>query len=588
MFSKMTVAMRLYLGFGLILAVLVAVTAVAVFKVQIINGSLRANSETHAAVQRYAINFRGSAHDRAIAVRDVVLSASPGERQSEVAAIDRLAAFYAQSAGPLEALIRAPGASPELATLYAGIKTIERQAVDTTKAVIAAVDGGDMAQAQSLLWTKAKPQYVLWLAAINQLIDFEEERIQAENKIATEQASGFLTVMLSALAAALALGGALAWMIPRSILSQLGAEPVELGGAAQRVANGNLSAVPNASQAPVGSVLSSLGSMQSGLFALVGRVRAASDSIATGSQQIAQDNNDLSARTEQQASALEQTAASMETLGATVKQNADSARQANQLAMNASTVAVQGGEVVSQVVETMKGINDSSRKIADIISVIDGIAFQTNILALNAAVEAARAGEQGRGFAVVASEVRSLAGRSAEAAKEIKTLIGASVERVTQGTALVDKAGATMTEVVSSIKRVTDIMGEISAASNEQASGVAQVGEAVRHMDQATQQNAALVERMAEAASSLKGQAQDLVQTVSTFDLGASDTAFRSAREPARSRLAMPKPPERSSLPSTPQRVSLPRSVATATPQFAPKRKDKPTPNSSDDDWETF
>ena len=597
MFSKMTVAMRLYLGFGLLLAVLVAVTTVAVFKVQIINGSLRANSETHAAVQRYAINFRGSAHDRAIAVRDVVLSASPGERQSEVAAIDRLAAFYAQSADPLEALIGAPGASPELATLYAGIKTIERQAVDTTKAVIAAVDGGDMAQAQSLLWTKAKPQYVLWLAAINQLIDFEEERIQAENKIATEQASGFLTVMLFALAAALALGGALAWMIPRSILSQLGAEPVELGGAAQRVANGNLSAVPNASQAPVGSVLSSLGSMQSGLFALVGRVRAASDSIATGSQQIAQDNNDLSARTEQQASALEQTAASMETLGATVKQNADSARQANQLAMSASTVAVQGGEVVSQVVETMKGINDSSRKIADIISVIDGIAFQTNILALNAAVEAARAGEQGRGFAVVASEVRSLAGRSAEAAKEIKTLIGASVERVTQGTALVDKAGATMTEVVSSIKRVTDIMGEISAASNEQASGVAQVGEAVRHMDQATQQNAALVERMAEAASSLKGQAQDLVQTVSTFDLGAGDTGFRSAREPTRSSLAMSKPPEgparrlttaKSSLPSNPQRVSLPKPVSAAAPQFASKGKDKPTTNTGDDDWETF
>ncbi|MBK6387106.1 MAG: chemotaxis protein [Rhodoferax sp.] len=252
----------------------------------------------------------------------------------------------------------------------------------------------------------------------------------------------------------------------------------------------------------------------------VSSVRASASGMEVASAEIAQGNHDLSARTEQQASALEETAASMEELSATVKQNADSARQANQLAMSASTVAVKGGEVVGQVVETMKGINDSSRKIADIISVIDGIAFQTNILALNAAVEAARAGEQGRGFAVVASEVRSLAGRSAEAAKEIKALIGASVERVEQGTTLVDQAGVTMTEVVSSIRRVTDLMGEISAASNEQSSGVSQVGEAVTQMDQATQQNAALVEEMAAAASSLKSQAQELVATVAVFKLG--------------------------------------------------------------------
>jgi methyl-accepting chemotaxis protein len=224
----------------------------------------------------------------------------------------------------------------------------------------------------------------------------------------------------------------------------------------------------------------------------------------------------------------------MEELGSTVKQNADNARQANQLAQSASTVAVKGGEVVAQVVDTMKGINDASRKIADIISVIDGIAFQTNILALNAAVEAARAGEQGRGFAVVAGEVRNLAGRSADAAKEIKQLINNSVERVTQGTSLVDQAGATMGEVVASIKRVTDIMGEISAASAEQSAGVAQVGEAVTNMDQATQQNAALVEEMAAAASSLRSQAQELVQTVAVFKLsgGHAGTGHAGGAQP--------------------------------------------------------
>lgn len=325
---------------------------------------------------------------------------------------------------------------------------------------------------------------------------------------------------------------------------------------------------------------------------VLAQVRQSAEGVATASAEIAQGNNDLSARTEQQASALEETAASMEELGSTVKQNADSARQANQLAQSASGVAVQGGEVVGRVVETMKGINESSRRISDIISVIDGIAFQTNILALNAAVEAARAGEQGRGFAVVASEVRSLAGRSAEAAKEIKQLINASVERVEHGTALVDQAGVTMAEVVGSIQRVTTIMGEISIASSEQASGVAQVGEAVTQMDQTTQQNAALVEEMAAAATGLKSQAQDLVQVVAVFKLGAAEhSSFqpkaRSApppiKAPAARAVAKPAAVRSAPRPAT-SKIALAKPAMSATPKTSTKQ----TPAGGDDDWETF
>ncbi|MBX9959622.1 MAG: MCP four helix bundle domain-containing protein [Burkholderiaceae bacterium] len=351
----------------------------------------------------------------------------------------------------------------------------------------------------------------------------------------------------------------------------------------RKVAEGDLSAriTPN-TQDEIGQLLHAVRDMQNALTRLVNQVRQGSDAVSNASAEIATGNNDLSARTESQASALEETAASMEELSSTVRQNADNARQANQLAQSASTVAVQGGEVVAQVVDTMKGINDSARKIHDIISVIDGIAFQTNILALNAAVEAARAGEQGRGFAVVASEVRSLAGRSAEAAKEIKTLITDSVERVGRGTALVDQAGATMNEVVASIRRVTDIMGEISAASSEQSQGVAQVGEAITSMDQTTQQNAALVEEMAAAASSLKTQAQELVQTVAVFRL-AGDTGQAPPKGMAAA--AAPTAPARAPAPrpasAAPQRLAAP---AATPPVKAPAK----AAGADDGDWETF
>jgi methyl-accepting chemotaxis protein len=344
-----------------------------------------------------------------------------------------------------------------------------------------------------------------------------EEEISAE---AVEEAGKAYTrgrtLMMALTLVALLCAAAAAWLITRSITQPM-REAVE---AAEAVAAGDLTLQVNIrGRDETAQLMTAFSAMAGNLSQLVSRVRQNADSVATGSTQIAQGNNDLSSRTEEQASALEETAASMEQLGTAVRHNADNALQANQLAQGASTVAMRGGEVVGEVVQTMKGINDSSRKIAEIISVIDGIAFQTNILALNAAVEAARAGEQGRGFAVVAGEVRALAQRSAEAAKEIKGLIEASVERVEQGAVLVDQAGSTMNEIVASIRRVSDIMGEISAASKEQSAGVAQIGEAVSQMDQTTQQNAALVEESAAAAESLRVQAHQLVDAVSVFRL---------------------------------------------------------------------
>ncbi|MEY3272978.1 MAG: hypothetical protein RLZZ341_1879 [Pseudomonadota bacterium] len=329
-------------------------------------------------------------------------------------------------------------------------------------------------------------------------------------------------VMTALLGTTLLLGAALAAFITRSLMRQLGGEPAAAAAVARAVAAGDLSSAIRVRPGDGTSLMASLDAMQRALSEAVRKVRDGSEHVATASVQIAHGNSDLSARTEQQASSLQQTAATMEELGTMVRHNADSARQADQLAKGAAQVASQGGTVVGEVVATMRGIHASSRKISEIIAVIDGIAFQTNILALNAAVEAARAGEQGRGFAVVAGEVRSLAQRSAEAAREIKGLIGESVSRVEQGTALVDRAGQTMQEIVSAIGRVSDIVAEISSASTEQSSGISQVGEAVTQMDQATQQNAALVEESAAAAEPLRQQAQQLVQAVAVFRVAAS------------------------------------------------------------------
>ena len=369
--------------------------------------------------------------------------------------------------------------------------------------------------------------------AYNQAIQkFEDRQVmlyEQTRNTARAQAKQGQWILLVCTIIALLTGGIAAWLQSRSVTTPL----QQAVRSAEQIAEGDLTqTIATSGRDETAALLGALQHMQARLADVVSGVRHNAESVATASAQIAQGNSDLSTRTESQASALEETAASMEQLGSTVRQNAENARQANQMALNASSVAAQGGEVVTQVVDTMRGINNSSRKIADIIGVIDSIAFQTNILALNAAVEAARAGEQGRGFAVVASEVRNLAQRSADAAKEIKQLITASVDQVDQGTQLVDQAGTTMSQVVNAIRQVTDIMGEISAASNEQSQGVAQVGEAVTQMGQATQQNAALVEDSAAAASSLNTQATQLVNAVAVFRLPAQ-LAGRSLTPPA-------------------------------------------------------
>jgi methyl-accepting chemotaxis protein len=420
-------------------------------------------------------------------------------------------------------------------------------------------------------------------AAIQKDVDFQTKGADAAYQSSQSVYSATRNLVIALVAVSIAVGSWLAWAITRSITAPV-SEAVRL---AERVASGDLtSTIKSESGDEIGQLLRAMTGMTESLVKVVSNVRAGSEGVATASAEIAQGNQDLSGRTESQASSLEETAASMEELSSQVKHNADNARQANQLAVSASTVAVKGGEVVGRVVDTMKEINDSSRKISEIIGVIDGIAFQTNILALNAAVEAARAGDQGRGFAVVASEVRSLAGRSADAAKEIKSLINASVEKVEQGTALVDEAGTTMTEVVSSIRRVSDLVGEISSASSEQAAGVAQVGEAVTQMDHATQQNAALVEQMAAAASSLRSQAGELVETVAAFKLGANDTVVRTTVRASTPKAAPPKGVERRFTP----KVSAKTKPVDAKPMSLPKPvvSAKAASTASDDNWETF
>jgi len=513
--NKLKVSTRLAIGFGIVLCLLLVMGAASLLKVADMHRSF--NLVVLDRVPKVAeINqIKANVNQVAISLRNMVLMVDAAQVKAEVekirvareangALLEGLQARVTNEKGKaaLAKVLQARGQYAPLQSTYAGL-----------------VAAGKTEEAKVMLVGEVRVAQEAYFAALEDFLAVQSDLMTQSAQDAERQVSSLTAAIWVLGIVALVAGAATAVWIVRSLTRQLGGEPATAAELARAVAKGDLAARIEVKAGDTGSLMAHLREMQGSLVNVVSTVRQNSESVATASAQISQGNNDLSQRTEEQASALEETAASMEQLGATVRQNADNARQANQLALRASEVAVQGGDVVGQVVDTMKGISESSRRIADIIGTIDGIAFQTNILALNAAVEAARAGEQGRGFAVVASEVRSLAGRSAEAAKEIKNLIGASVQRVEQGTALVDHAGATMHEVVTSIRRVTDIMGEISAASAEQSAGVSQVAEAVSQMDQVTQQNAALVEQSAAAAESLKSQARQLVETVALFRL---------------------------------------------------------------------
>ena len=592
-FKDLKISTRLILGFGVMALLMVLMGGVALLKINAINLSFNEVVNVNYPKVDSLQSVKDDLNIVARALRNIIILSDPNEIKKEIERSVNASNTVGERLKKLESQVHSDTGK----ALFTKLVEVRAQYVALRVKFNELVTTGKTDEAKTLLMNDLRAAQTKYFSVLDEMIRHEEGAMQAskanaEAAITSTQAT-IWTAGTFALLAAVLLG---LWII-RAITG-----PIHQAiGVSRAVANGDLSVKFDArGTSETAQLLSALKDMQTSLVKVVHNVRQGSEGVATASAEIAQGNNDLSARTEQQASALEQTAASMEELSSTVKQNADSARQANQLAMNASTVAVSGGEVVGQVVETMKGINDASRKISDIISVIDGIAFQTNILALNAAVEAARAGEQGRGFAVVASEVRSLAGRSADAAKEIKALINASVERVEHGTALVDQAGSTMTEVVSSIRRVTDLMGEISAASNEQSAGVSQVGEAVSQMDQATQQNAALVEEMSAAASSLKSQAQELVQTVAVFKLDGHDVPMGVSTRPAAVRAHQPGP---STFKGTERRTTgVPKGAAARghapSPAKAPApvkqlaaKPAAPAPQAKaggDDDWETF
>jgi methyl-accepting chemotaxis protein len=521
--KNMKIGTRLAAGFGLVLALMTLMTVIGIGHMQTVAEATRDMMQQPLAKERMISDWYRLIHTSVRRTSAISKSSDPS-----------LGPFFAEETAASTAEVNGLQKKVEPLLESAEEKTLFTEMMANRKRYLASRDGivalkkeGKLEEAEELLNKRFTPDGKAYLQSLSSLLDLQRKSIDANAASIEDVYKNSRQFMIIFGLVVLALGVLCAWRLTRGITMPL-SKAVDIAVA---VANRDLTThIEATTKDETGRLLEALQKMNDGLIGIVTEVRNGTESISSASSQIAAGNLDLSGRTEEQASSLEETASSMEELTSTVKQNADNARQANQLAVTASEVAKRGGSVVSEVVETMDAINGSARKIVDIISVIDGIAFQTNILALNAAVEAARAGEQGRGFAVVATEVRSLAQRSATAAKEIKALIDDSLQKVDAGSSLVTQAGMTMSEVVDSIQRVTDIMGEITSASSEQSSGIEQVNQAIGQMDQVTQQNAALVEEAAAAAASLHDQADALAQVVAVFKLAEASAARGTAR----------------------------------------------------------
>ena len=516
--KNLKVGVRLGLGFGVVLVLMLLLAGLGLLLMDKIQNKMDGITQDSMVKMAQLYAMRGDLNTISIAVRNIALILEQEGMNEQAQLIDKARMDYDGHAKVLNSMIKNESEMAQLAKI-AEARNLTQPQID--KAIRLGKDNKRFEATQVLIY-EVQPNQDKWLAGLSGMIASQEQNT-AKNVASAHTAYFTARVMVISLAViALLLGAFISWFITHSVVAQLGGEPLYVGEVVKRIADGDLAVDVHTRENDDSSMLFAVKDMVYKLTGIVGKVRNTTDSITTATQEIAQGNSDLSQRTEQQASSLEETASSMEELTSTVKQNAENARQARQLAASASDVAVKGGHAVNEVVQTMAQISASSGKIADIIGVIEGIAFQTNILALNAAVEAARAGEQGRGFAVVASEVRNLAQRSAAAAKEIKVLIDASGDKIYAGSRLADQAGATMHEVVVAVKRVTDIMAEISAASSEQSAGIEEVNQAIVQMDDMTQQNAALVEQAAAAAEAMQGQAEALLHAVSVFKLEAT------------------------------------------------------------------
>jgi methyl-accepting chemotaxis protein len=512
-FQNLRIGARMGIGFAFLVASALAIAIYGGASLNRVHEELEALIGERLLEFQHIVTIQNNANVIAQATRDLVLLTDTRQLADEEG---RIARAGAENVELLKKLEQAMGDDKGRQLVRQVLADRNAYFAQIQRVVQAGKSNESIAEATAVLTGEVRQAQNAFMGRIGELASHQKGVMGASAEAAQEDARRAGAVMLAVAAVAAALGALVGWTVTRSIT-----RPIKQALRLTRtVAGGDLRVrVERARRDETGQLLSALQDMAASLSRTVGSVRGNADSVATASAQIAQGNADLSQRTEEQAGNLQQTAASMEQLTGTVRQNADTARQAAQLATRAATVAGVGGEVMGRVVATMDDISLSSKKIADIIGTIDGIAFQTNILALNAAVEAARAGEQGRGFAVVAGEVRSLAQRSAEAAKEIKTLIGASVERVEAGSALVGEAGSTMGDIVTQVRRVSDLLGEISAASVEQTRGIDQIGGAVAQLDRVTQQNAALVEQSAAAADSLRTRAQQLAQSVAYFQI---------------------------------------------------------------------